>query len=43
MPEQNSRPVITYVIDEQMQRHETRKKIIASLEAELGRTVVTIL
>ena len=41
MQEIDSTPVIAYVLDEQRQRHRTRKSVIAEIEKELGRSVVT--
>ena len=37
-----STPVIGQVINEKTQSHETRKRVVAKLEGELGRTVVSL-
>jgi hypothetical protein len=42
MSREESRPVVTYVLAEQQQRHETRKQILIDMETELGRPVATL-
>jgi ClpP class serine protease len=42
MEKDMTRPVVSYVLDEQQQRHETRRQILADLEKALGRPVVTL-
>lgn len=41
MQESDSKPVIAYVLDEQQQRHETRRSVIGDIEKELNRSVLT--
>jgi ClpP class serine protease len=41
MPSSNT-PVIGQVLNERNQTHETRKKVIAKLEREIGRTVISL-